>query len=220
MDIGSAFTYTFDDEDWIKKVGIGGVAWLLSSIVLIPIFFIFGYMLQTLKNVRDGQQRPLPEWDNLGEMFVKGLIVFAIGLVYNIIPLLIILCPIAIVAIAADQADPDVQTTLGIAVNCFWCLGFIVILLVNLVLPAGLIRYAQFDTFGSAFQFGEIFSFIRSNVGDYIITILLSWVASFIAFFGIILCGIGIFFTNFWSVLVIANLYGQLARKALTPVEV
>jgi hypothetical protein len=59
-----------------------------------------------------------------------------------------------------------------------------------------------------------MFSFISNNFGDYIIVILLVWVATFIASFGTILCGIGIFFTNFWAFLVTANLYGQLARKA------
>jgi hypothetical protein len=86
--------------------------------------------------------------------------------------------------------------------------------LAAVLLPAGLIRYAQYDSLGSAFQFGEIFSFISSNIGDYIIVVLLTWVAQFIAGFGVILCLIGVVFTGFWAILVTGNLYGQLARKA------
>ncbi|MCB0182480.1 MAG: DUF4013 domain-containing protein, partial [Anaerolineae bacterium] len=76
------------------------------------------------------------------------------------------------------------------------------------------IRYAQYDTLGAAFQFGDIFNFIKANIGDYIIVVLLSWVASIIAAFGVILCLVGVFFTFFWSILVTGNLYGQLAKKA------
>ncbi len=213
MDIGSAFTYMFDDEDWIKKVGIGGVAWLLA-IVVVPIFLVLGYMLQTIKNVRDGHPKPLPEWDNLGEMIVKGLMVFVIAIIYNIVPLLIIFCPLLIIPFAAGELDSDAGSAIAIIANCFICVGSIISIVVNLVLPAALIRYAQYDTIGSALQFGEIFSFISSNVGDYIIVVLLGWVASFVAAFGLILCLIGVYFTNFWAILVTANLYGQLARKA------
>jgi hypothetical protein len=67
---------------------------------------------------------------------------------------------------------------------------------------------------GAAFQFGEMYNFISNNIGDYLIVVLLSIVAQFIAGLGVILCIVGVFFTFFWSILVTGNLYGQLARKA------
>ncbi len=219
MDIGSAFTYMFDDEEWIKKIAIGGglilVAFILSPIIVgLALFLpISGYMLETLKNVRDGQPTPLPEWADFGGLFSKGLIVFVIGLVYNL-PALLVACVTGGINAFAPQLDPDVADALVIVAGCLSCLQFLLSLLGNAFLPAALIRYAQYDTFGSAFQFGEIFSFITGNIGDYIIVILLSWVAGLVAAFGVILCVIGVIFTVFWSVLVTANLYGQLARKA------
>ena len=90
MDIGSAFTFVFDDEEWIKKVAIGGGI-MLAGLILTPILIglalflpIGGYMLETLRNVRDGQARPLPEWTDFGDLFMKGLMLFIIGFVYNI----------------------------------------------------------------------------------------------------------------------------------------
>lgn len=219
MDIGSAFTYMFDDERWVAKIAIGGglifVGILLSPILIGLLLFlpISGYMLEALKNVRDGRATPLPEWTDWGGLFRKGLIVFLIGLVYNI-PALIFACLSAGVNFGIQEADPDLAATLGIAVACLSCIQVILSLIANALLPAAIIRYADYDTFGSAFQFGEIWSFISSNIGDYIIVILLTWVAGFIAILGLILCIIGVLFTGFWSVLVSANLYGQLARKA------
>ena len=219
MDIGSAFTYMFDDERWVAKIAIGGgliFAGILLSPILVGLLLflpISGYMLEVLKNVRDGQTTPLPEWTDWGGLFRKGLIVFLIGMVYNL-PSIIFSCISAGVNIGMQEADPDLAATLGIAVACLSCLQVILSLVANALLPAALIRYADYDTFGSAFQFGEIWSFISSNIGDYIIVILLTWVAGFLAVLGLVLCLIGVLFTGFWSVLVSANLYGQLARKA------
>jgi hypothetical protein len=219
MDIGSAFTYMFDDPDWIKKLAIGGgiafVGLILTPILigLAGFFVLSGYMIEVLKNVRDGHARPLPEWGDFGELLKKGFFVAVIGFVYNI-PSLIFACATQAVTIGLDSADPDVAQSLGIVFICLSCIQILFGLLAALLLPAGLIRYAQTDSLGSAFQFGELYRFIRSNLGDYIIVFLLGLVAQIIATFGVILCVVGVFFTLFWSLLVTGNLYGQLARKA------
>ena len=79
--------------------------------------------------------------------------------------------------------------------------------------PAIMIRFAESGQFNAGFQFGEIFSFISANVGNYIIVIILIWVAGLIASLGVILCVIGVIFTQFWSYLVAGNLMGQLAGE-------
>lgn len=217
MDIGSAFTFMFDDEEWIKKLAIGGgialVAVILSPILVGLVLFLplMGYMLETIKSVRDGQTK-LPEWADFGNLFVKGLMLFLITLVYQI-PVILLACLAGGVNVAMAEADPDVAQALSIVAACFSCLQVIVSLLIGAIMPAAIIRYAQYDTFGSAFQFGEIFRFITANIGNYIIAVLLTWVAGLLAGLGLILCIVGVFFTMFWSMLVSANLYGQLARQ-------
>ena len=60
MDIGSAFTFMFDDEEWVKKLAIGGgIAFLgsvLSGVFIGVVLFLplIGYTLETIKRVRDG----------------------------------------------------------------------------------------------------------------------------------------------------------------------
>ncbi|MBN1995102.1 MAG: DUF4013 domain-containing protein [Anaerolineae bacterium] len=220
MDIGSAFTFMFDDEEWVKKLAIGGgialVGAILSPILIGLVLFLplGGYMLETLKNVRDGQTK-LPEWSDFGKLFMKGLMVFLIGLIYNI-PALLVACLGGGVnaAVAQPDLDANVVQALGVVSVCLSCFQIILSLLATVIMPAALIRYAQYDTFGSAFQIGEIFSFIMGHIGNYIVAILLTWVASLLAGLGIILCVVGVFFTFFWSILVSANLYGQIAKQA------
>jgi hypothetical protein len=226
MDIGSAFTYVFDDEEWIKKLAIGGGI-ALGAIILLPVLLIGlvlflplnGYMLQVVKNVRDGQTNPLPEWDDFGGYFKTGFFVAVIWFIYNI-PAILFSCVGSLAQNAPAMMDMDSDMA-GVVVSlavCLNCVQIILSLAAAILLPAAIIRFAQYDTMGSAFQFGAIFSFISGNIGDYIIVILLSLVAGIVAGFGLILCIIGVFFTLFWSMLVKANLYGQLARKAQSAV--
>jgi hypothetical protein len=221
MDIGSAFTFMFDDEAWVKKLAIGGgiiISGLIFSPILIGLALLLvinGYMLQTLKNVRDGKPIPLPEWRDFGDLFSKGLMVLVIWFVYHL-PALIFLClssatnPIMVSQWGIGSETTD---TLSYIYFCSLCLEFTLFFLGSVIFPAALIRYAQYDTVGSAFHFREIFSFISNNTGDYIIVILLKMVAGLIASFGFMLCFVGIFFAGFWSTLVGANLYGQLAKE-------
>jgi hypothetical protein len=210
----------FDDADWIKKLAIGGgiafIGLILSPILigLVILLMITGYMLEVLKNVRDGRPLPLPEWTDFGDLLRKGFMVGVIGFVYNIPALLFVCATQAANFGLTSTTDTDTASALGIAVACLACLQIIFSLIAAILLPAGMIRYARYETLGSAFQFGEIYRFISSNIGDYAIVVILGIVAQFIAGLGIILCFIGFFFTFFWSILVMGNLYGQLARKA------
>ena len=69
MDYGKSFTFVFEDEKWISKFAVG----VLITLVPILNFATYGYVIQLLKNVRDGEEKPLPEWDDFGKFFVDGL---------------------------------------------------------------------------------------------------------------------------------------------------
>lgn len=222
MDIASAFTFVFDDKEWLKKLAIGGGLALVAAImtpVIVGLALTFpldGYRLQVLKNVRDGQPLPLPEWNQFGDFFRMGLMVFIIRLVYNL-PALLVACPLIAIYVATPflELDPEFTSTLNlISIACWSCLLPLLALVGNALFPAALIRYAEQETLASAFQFREVFSFISSHLSDYVIALLLALVAGTIASFGFIICLVGVLFTNFWSVLVSANLYGQLAKES------
>ena len=206
MDIGSSFSYMFKDEDWIKKILIGGV------VGFIPIvnFASIGYMVQIIRNVRDGQALPLPEWDEFGKLFMDGLWVFLIFLVWSI-PIILVACLQGVGTALIADANQDAANAYGIVSACFTCVIVLWALVVAAVSPAILVRFAEVGEFVTGFQFSEILDVIRDNVGNYIIVILLIWLAGLIASLGVILCVIGVIFTQFWSYLVAGNLMGQLA---------
>ena len=215
MDYGKAFTFVFDDEDWIKKLVIGGIL----SLIPIVNFIVLGYGLKVLKNVAEGAERPLPEWDDFGDYFVQGLMSFLGGLVWAI-PLILVGMFSGLISYLTGY---DVRSDQG-----FWyysgnactfglsCLSALYGLLMGAVMPAANTKYAISREFAAFFRFGEIFKYISANLGTYIIAVLLTWVAQFIAGFGLILCCVGVVFTAFWGTLVGNHLMGQVYRFSTT----
>jgi len=210
MDIGKAFSYVFEDGDWIVKILVGGFFVLLSPL-LIGIPFLAGYMVETVQNVMRDDPHPLPEWSRLGDKFVKGLILTVAGIIY-MLPVILLACLQTVVSLAVGERAGEGMLSF---VLCVECLSLLWGLLVAAVFPAALIRYAQSEEFSAAFRFNEIFGLITVNIGDYIIAILVSWLASIIGGFGVILCVVGVLFTTFWTYLVAAHLWGQVGRRTL-----
>ena len=83
MDIGKSFTFIFDDEEWVSKLLIG-VLFVLASTVIVGIPFLLGYMIRIVRNVMAGNEKPLPGWDDLGDLLKEGLILAVILIIWAI----------------------------------------------------------------------------------------------------------------------------------------
>ncbi len=208
MDIGKSFTYMFEDKKWIEKILIGGLLGIIPIVNFIPV----GYALRALKNRAENRADILPDWDDWGGDWVRGALVFVASLVYAI-PILLLAIPYGIVMAVTQQGSGEG----GVCSGLYSCGASLWGIVMAIVLPAGIIKYATEGTFGSFFRFSEIFRFISDNISNYIIALLLILVAGIAAgIVGSILCGIGLLFTEFWSYLVSAHLLGQV-KAASTP---
>ncbi len=207
MDVGKSFSFVFEDEKWLSKVLIGGL-FSLASVVLVGIPFVMGYFVETVRNVIEGKEKPLPEWDDLGEKFKKGLILTVIFLVWAI-PIWILVCFQAVVsAIVGNSSSAGAFLA---AISCITSVLSIVWgIVIALFEPAIVTRFALHPEFSSGFAFSELWRFTVDNIGNVIIAVLLSIVASFLGSLGVILCGVGVFLTYFWAYLVMAHLFGQV----------
>src|SRR4051812_13483815 len=88
FDFVRPLAFVFEDPNWIPKILLGGL-FMLASVVLVGVFFVYGYCARLVRNVVNGVQFPLPEWDDLGECFAEGLRLFFVTFVY-IVPFIFI----------------------------------------------------------------------------------------------------------------------------------
>lgn len=204
MDFGRAFSFVFDDEDWIKKVGIGG---LLSLIPIIGIFVVLGWGLEITKRVIKGDAEVLPDWTDFGGYLTKGFLVFLIAFVYTLPVLLIQGC--SSLPFLFENADDTLYTIFTIVTICFGCFTALYSLAAYLVLPAAIGRYAATDELAQAFKLGEIFKTVRDNLGTYGLVLLGGIVASLVSSLGTIACVIGVIFTMVYGLAINGHLWGQ-----------
>jgi hypothetical protein len=213
-DFAKPFTFVFDDPRWVAKIVMGGVFYLLGFI-LIGFFFIFGYLARLARNVIAGAQYPLPEWDELGEYFGEGLRLFGVMLVW-ISPIVIIAVFFFVPAVIMSDTDNEVAQGLGgCATGAAWCLMFPLSLAVTFFMPAALLRAVVEQRFGAAFEFDQIWPFIKRNAGDYILAVVIYFVARFVGGLGIILLCIGVIFTGFWAMVITTHAFAQVWRRSL-----
>ena len=214
FDFVKPFAFVFEDARWINKVLVGGLFQLLAFL-LIGIPFLLGYLAKLVRNVIADATLPLPEWDDLGEMFNEGLRLIAVALVYAM-PFILMICMIAIPAMvvtaAASHHDSDFDPSGFVA--CFWCLVIPISLAYSVWMPAAFLYAIAENRFGAAFEFGRIWQFISNNVGNYLLAIVVMFVARFAASFGFMLFCIGWFFTVFWGACVTFYAFAQAWKLA------
>jgi len=190
--IGRAFTYVFEDKDWLQKVLLGA-AFILLSFLIIPIPFLIGYNLEVARNVSEGRAVPLPKWDQLGDKFLLGILAFIAMLAYYI--------PLIIIEFLLSHIP-----CIGIVIS------IVLSLAVGLAMPYIMVQIARTRKLAPAFDFAAVVAFVSQNLLNLIIVIVVSWVTFALSFFGVIGLIIGVFFTMFYAGLVSAYLTGEVVR--------
>jgi hypothetical protein len=220
LDLGRGFRFVFDDPEWVKKILIGGLFSLLGAL-LIGIFFVAGYAIRLIRAVAAGEREPLPEWDDLGGIFGDGAKAVGVYLAHlvaiAILPgMMFVVIMLATGGIAALGSSSRGSSALGAVIGLLgltaWALMILLGFCLAVYLPSAFARLALTGRFGAAFEVGENLAFIRRNVLNYLLALLLYFVGSFLAQFGILLCCVGIFPATFWAMCLAAWGLGEAAR--------
>ena len=227
MDVGKSIGYVFEDKNWTNKLLIG----MLVSIVPIINFALLGWVIDIMRNVSRREPLPLPEWSDFGDKFVKGAILFVVGLIYSL-PALIITCPLLFVPFTRGDFGRDGQQALGSLIVgtalLFTCAIAIYALLLSFLMPAIYLNFARKGTFSACFELGAIWRIMSKNLGDYIVAWLIiivvgiaasfligivGGVLAFIPCCGWILAWILFGVTTVWILAVFGHLFGQIGAE-------
>ncbi len=215
MNFGLAFSYIFQEEDWIKKVLIAAV---LLIIPIIGWIIVAGWAIEITRRVIRNETPLLPEWSDFSKFIIDGLFVLLIGFIYSlpssILSGIIQGANIGIQNMQGGEGDSTVSIILAVVSVCVGCFAFIYGIAIGIGLPAVYTNFAMKGGFGSAFQFKEIFAMIKAAPGAFVIAFLGQFVAGIISIFGIIACIIGVFATMAYSTTVMAHFWGQAYNVA------
>ncbi len=149
--------------------GAGRVLLVVSTIVF-PL--IMGYIVRIYSGAK-----PAPELENWGGLFINGLKLFVIGIIYAI-PIFIIAVVSLIPAMMLANGNPTAaigSAGLGLLVM------IIVAIIISLISAIGTIRFARKDSMGQAFAFGAILGHIgKIGWGSYIIALIVLWIVGIV----------------------------------------
>lgn len=208
MDFGLAFSFPFQDDDWVKKIVLTAV---ISIIPVIGQVALTGWLVELTRRVIRGDAEPLPDWADFGGILVLGLKTVAIGFVYAL-PLIFVMFP-AVVIDAISEYE-TASALYSIFMFCFSCFAIIYGLALAFFLPAAVGELAASDDLGAAINPKNIIAHVRAAPSAYLLAFLGTIIAGFLSGFGIILCFIGVFFTAVYASAVQGHLYGQAYLEA------
>jgi hypothetical protein len=177
MDYGKMVGDSFE----FAKDGLVGkwVNWLLLIISCIIFPLILGYMMRVFRGAPKA-----PELNEWGNMFIDGIKLFIVGLIYAI-PLIIVAIVVFGMAILTGVFS---QTAMGEG-NPAAIMGFIMTsmfgaiilailaIIIGLILATAVVRFARKDQFGEAFNFTAISNHIgKIGIVSYIIALIIMFI--------------------------------------------
>jgi hypothetical protein len=180
---------------------LGIISTIITSLIFIP---ISGYAVQVTSNVINGQQQPLPEWNDFGQFLTDGAKLWVCTFALSV-PGYVILYGSQLPAAAAP-----LNTSLGLVTLCGACLAIPLLILAGVLNPIVFGRYATTRDIRQTLDVAAIFATLRANVGMYLlIAVALFGIALGAIFLSAFTCFIGLPFAIFFVMLVSAHLSGQ-----------
>ena len=204
MDLGLAFSFPFQDDEWIKKVAIAA---LLLFVPFIGWLAVLGWLVEITRRVIRESEEPLPDWTEIGDLFELGIKGFVLAFVYAI-PIIIVTVPVSVLGWFEDLQAP--VAVLSICTSCF---SFLYAIVLGVALPAGFGILADSGDLAEAVNPSKILTVFRAAPGPFLITLVGALIASFVASIGVILCIVGVAFTSAYAFTFQAHLIGHPHRQ-------
>jgi hypothetical protein len=179
MEIGKGLSESLE----YAKEAIWGkwVRWILLIVSTIIFPLILGYEVEVYRG-----KKPAPELENWGKLFIDGLKLFVIQLIYAIPVIIVAVIFIGTGIFLIVSGGPNAWVG---AIGSFIA-GFILILIVGIIIALvemmGVVRFARTGSMGEAFNFGAIFDLI-GKIGWF------SYVLAIVALYVVIFIIVGIF---------------------------
>jgi hypothetical protein len=226
---GEALAFPLDDRAWVAKMLIGGAVGLALQALFVGLGFLFtrefalevsplaqaanfpalGFVLQVFQGaMATPQAETMPDWKRWPGLCLKGLLLFALALVYGILPLLLIISGFNLLV------RGGVELVLGLVMTL---LGTLAGLTLGFFLPMGVARYLEERRVEAAFHPGVVWWRIRRVLAEYAAAYLLSIASLIVAGFIGAVPYLGVLvwpFLTFYFMVAAARLFGGVCSGA------
>jgi hypothetical protein len=192
--LGDSFGWPFKDPSWLGKVVLQG---LILIIPIIGQIALLGWLLICLDNIRAGRQELAPAGFHLG----KGIGLFGVVLIYAIVLAIpaIIIGIFGGIALAANSNGVG-----GLLLALSSLLRAVGGLALLFLLPAILVATSR-GGFSAGMDFGSVWQASVSNPTNTFLAALVLLAAYVIGSLGLILCLVGVLFTQVYAAAIAAG---------------
>lgn len=216
MNYGEAFTFIAKDEDWLKKLAIGAVFALLAPLLFIGLLPLLGWSLEIARRVIDGEEPVLPEWSNIGGLFVSGIKLIVVYFVW-MLPMILLSGITAAVSFLLEDAmaGSDAPIVTMVCSGCAGLIGLVYMVLFGILAPGAFGELAATGSLGQALNPANALAVLKANpAGSIIGAILGGIVPSLAQSLGTLICVVGMLPAMAYGMAFMGHLYGQVYREA------
>ncbi|MBP8002769.1 MAG: DUF4013 domain-containing protein [Chloroflexi bacterium] len=170
LNLSQALGFPFQSPNWLGTLLIGGVLF----IVPLGIIFNGGFYLEVMRRTLNEHPEPMPVWDEWGQKFKDGLILFALTFIYVFVILILFSLPGLLITLVGEEETGGLIGIVGALLGT---------LFIYLLLPLGLGQYAESGHFMDGLNIPKAFGRILNNPFRYIGNCLLAFFALFVGIF-------------------------------------
>jgi hypothetical protein len=233
------FGFPFRSPDWQGRFLVGSALLILSFVIpILPAIFVYGYVLDVMRQAIEGRPLSMPAWQDWGRFWKDGWRVFLVGLVF-LAPGVALLCGGTALYFAGSLSLPFLQSSSGepsAAGLTFFLLSFTIFfvslfagsllaVLGTIPFPFAAAHLTAQDSLGAAFRTGEWWPALRRSKAEYFIAWVIvfglfgiAYMATILAYYSLILCFLVPVLAaplGFYASLVAGALFGETYREGI-----
>lgn len=225
MNYGRAFSFVQEDPEWLKKLVIAALVFLIPVVGQLA---VAGWSLEIMRRVISDEPELLPDWSDFGKYLGNGFKELVVGIVYALPALIVYGCGFGItfglIAATGSAADSSgsgsdaagvMSSLVALSYGCTYCVFILLLIVTALLVPPATGLLAETGELGPAFRFGEVFALLRNALGPYLISLLiLLLLAPILASIGSVACGVGALFAAAYVRVVSGHMFAQAYKIA------
>ncbi|WP_424004670.1 DUF4013 domain-containing protein [Haloarcula salina] len=158
-----AIRYPWAGEKNVETLVIGGLLSVLG-VFIVPALLVYGYLIRVIRAVAAGDDESLPVFDEWTDLLVEGLVGFLIGVVYGVVPLVVLGLAIAslvlpVTVVSSPGGEPPAS---NLAIGGLLLALAVILVTVAIVVaaaylfPAAIAAYAVTGRASAAFSPGTL----------------------------------------------------------------